>query len=82
GAAYEKRGVFYDGDGRRVGLNLTQGETQDSTTVSLFSRIGYQLGDTGRIDLIASRFELKGGGNYIAVPGNRATGLPTSAIRG
>ncbi|MBN8810773.1 MULTISPECIES: TonB-dependent receptor [unclassified Sphingomonas] len=82
GAAYEKRGVFYDGDGRRVGLNLTQGETQDSTTVSLFSRIGYQLGDTGRIDLIASRFELKGGGNYVAVPGNRATGLPTSAIRG
>ncbi|MDH4745192.1 TonB-dependent receptor [Sphingomonas sp. CBMAI 2297] len=82
GAAYEKRGVFYDGDGRRVGLNLTQGETQDSTTVSLFSRIGYQVGDTGRIDLIASRFELKGGGNYVAVPGNRATGLPTSAIRG
>ena len=82
GAAYEKRGVFYDGDGRRVGLNLTQGETQDSTTVSLFSRIGYQLGDTGRIDLIASRFELKGGGNYVAVPGNRATGLPTSATRG
>lgn len=82
GAAYEKRGVFYDGDGRRVGLNLTQGETQDSTTVSLFSRIGYQLGDTGRIDLIASRFELKGGGNYVAVPGNRATGLPTSAVRG
>ena len=82
GAAYEKRGVFYDGDGRRVGLNLTQGETQDSTTVSLFSRIGYQVGDTGRIDLIASRFELRGGGNYVAVPGNRATGLPTSAIRG
>ncbi|OSZ66436.1 TonB-dependent receptor [Sphingomonas sp. IBVSS2] len=82
GAAYEKRGVFYDGDGRRVGLNLTQGETQDSATVSLFSRIGYQLGDTGRIDLIASRFELKGGGNYVAVPGNRATGLPTSAVRG
>lgn len=82
GAAYEKRGVFHDGDGRRVGLNLTQGETQDSATVSLFSRIGYQLGDTGRIDLIASRFELKGGGNYVAVPGNRATGLPTSAVRG
>lgn len=82
GAAYEKRGVFYDGDGRRVGLNLTQGETQDSKTVSLFSRLGYQVGETGRIDLIASRFELKGDGDYIAVVGNRATGLPTSATRG
>ncbi len=82
GAAYEKRGVFYDGDGRRVGLNLTQGETQDSKTVSLFSRLGYQVGETGRIDLIASRFELKGDGDYVAVPGNRNTGLPTSAVRG
>lgn len=82
GAAYEKRGVFYDGDGRRVGLNLTQGETQDSKTVSLFSRLGYQVGETGRIDLIASRFELKGDGEYVAVVGNRATGLPTSATRG
>lgn len=82
GAAFEKRGVFYDGDGRRVGLNLTQGETQDSKTVSLFSRLGYQVGETGRLDLIASRFELKGGGNYVAVAGNRTTGLPTSAVRG
>lgn len=82
GAAYEKRGVFYDGDGRRVGLNLTQGESQDSRTLSLFARLGYQVGDTGRIDLIASRFELKGDGDYVAVPGNRLTGLPTSAVRG
>lgn len=82
GAAFEKRGVFYDGEGRRAGLNLTQGETQDSNTLSLFARLGYQIGDTGRIDLIASRFELKGDGDYVAVPGNRLTGRPTSAVRG
>jgi iron complex outermembrane receptor protein len=72
GAAYEKRGVFYDGDGRRIGLNLTQGETQDSNTVSLFARLGYQVGETGRLDLIASRFEMKGDGDYVAIAGNRA----------
>ncbi len=82
GAAYDKRGVFYDGDGRRVGLNLTQGETQDSNTVSLFARLGYQVGETGRLDLIASRFELKGDGDYVAIPGNRLTGVPTSSVRG
>ena len=82
GAAYEKRGVFYDGDGRRVGLNLTQGETQDSNTLSLFARLGYQVGETGRLDLIASRFELDGDGDYVALPGNRATGVSTSAVRG
>ncbi|WP_374011403.1 TonB-dependent receptor [Sphingomonas sanguinis] len=82
GAVYEKRGVFYDGDGRRVGLNLTQGETQDSRTTSLFARAGYAVTDTMRLDLIASRFELKGDGDYVAVAGNRLTGLPTSAQRG
>lgn len=82
GAAYEKRGVFYDGEGRRAGINLTQGETQDSQTVSLFARLGYEVGDSGRLDLIASRFELDGDGDYIPLAGNRTNGIPTSAVRG
>ena len=82
GAAWEKRGAFYDGEGRRIGINLTQGETQDSKALSLFARLGYELSPTARLDLIASRFELKGDGDYIALPGNRLTGIPTSAVRG
>jgi len=82
GAAYERRGAFYDGQDRRIGLNLTQGETQDSETLSLFGRFGYALSGTARIDLIASRYELKGDGDYVAIPGNRLTGIPTSAVRG
>ncbi|WP_428632376.1 TonB-dependent receptor [Sphingopyxis sp.] len=82
GAAYEIRGVFSDAKGRPVGLNLTQGETQDSKSLSLFGRFGYELSPSARIDLIASRFELKGDGDYVAVAGNRALGLPTSAVRG
>ncbi|HEX2814635.1 MAG TPA: TonB-dependent receptor [Sphingopyxis sp.] len=82
GAAWEKRGAFYDGEGRRVGLNLTQGETQDSRTLSLFARLGYEVSPTARLDLIASRYELKGDGDYVAVAGNRALGVPTSAVRG
>ena len=82
GAAYERRGLFRDGKGRPIGINLTQGETQDSKAFSIFGRFGYQVGDTGRIDLIANRFELKGDGDYIPVAGNRSTGLPTSAVRG
>jgi iron complex outermembrane recepter protein len=82
GASYERRGVFYDARGRRIGLNLTQGETQTSDAVSLFGRFGYALSPTARLDLMASRYELKGDGEFVAVPGNRATGLPTSAVRG
>jgi len=82
GAAFERRGAFYDGDGRRIGINLTQGETQDSQTLSLFARLGYKLSSTARLDLTASRFELKGDGDYVALAGNRLTGVPTSAVRG
>lgn len=82
GAAYERRGVYYDAQARRVGINLTQGETQDSSSLSLFGRFGYALSDTARLDLIASRFDLDGNGDFVAVTGNRVTELPTSAIRG
>lgn len=82
GASYERRGVFYDARGRRIGLNLTQGETQTSDAVSLFGRFGYMLSSTARIDLMASRYELTGDGEFIAVAGNRLTGVPTTAMRG
>lgn len=82
GAAWERRGVFFDGEGRPAGINLTQGETQDSETLSLFGRFGYAVTDTMRLDLIASRFELEGDGDYAAVAGNKAGGVPTSAEPG
>ena len=82
GATYEIRGVFSDAKGRPIGLNLTQGETQDSKATNFFARLGYELSPSARLDLIASRYELKGDGDYVAVAGNRALGIPTSAVRG
>jgi iron complex outermembrane receptor protein len=84
GAAYEKRGAFYDARGRRIGVDSTQGEIQDSDTLSLFGRFGYELGDTARLDLILSRFELKGDGDYVALvnSADRVRRIPTIAVRG
>ncbi len=82
GAAYESRGLYYDGEGRPVGINLTQGETMDSDSTSLFGRFGYELSASARLDLILSRFELEGNHRYVPVAGNRLTGLPTSSRRG
>ncbi len=82
GAAYETRGIFYDAEGRPIGINLTQGETMDSKAFSLFGRFGYALSDSARLDLILSRFDLDSRGDYVPVAGNRTTGLPTSARRG
>ncbi|MFT4254683.1 MAG: TonB-dependent receptor [Caulobacter sp.] len=90
GVAYEKRGAFYDADGRRIGMDNTQGDVQDSKSLSIFGRFGWQLGDTTRLDVVANRFELKGDGDYVTVTGtavaatdgNRATRLPTTSMRG
>lgn len=82
GAAYEARGAMYDGEGRRVGFDVAQGETQDSRSWSLFGRFGYALGDSARLDLIASRFELAGDGDYVPLTGDRGQNRPTTAIRG
>ena len=82
GASYEKRGAFYDARGRRIGVNLTQGETQDSRALDLFGRFGLAVRPTGRLDLIVNRFALNGEGDYVALAGNRLRGLPTSSVRG
>lgn len=82
GAAYELRGLFRDGEGRPAGINLTQGETMDSKALSFFGRFGYAVTDTMRLDLIASRFELEGDGDYAPVAGDKIGGLPTSAEPG
>ena len=93
GVAYERRGAFYDGDGRRIGMDNTQGDVQDSRTLSLFGRFGWQVGETTRLEIVANRFELKGDGDYItgvisetnpspATNGDRAARLPTTSFRG
>lgn len=82
GGAYERRGVFRDGRGRIIGPDGAQGEIQDSESWSAFGRIGLALGDSGRLELTANRFELEGDNDYVAVPGNPATGRPTTGIPG
>lgn len=82
GGARETRGAFYDGQGLRLGVDGTQGELQDSTSWSVFAKVGLEPAANQRIELMVTYFELAGDGDYVVVPGNRATGLPTSAVRG
>ena len=76
------RGVGVDGEGRRLGLEGTQGDTQDSTATDFFGKLGYDIDDTQRLQFSVNRYEIEGDGDWTRVPGNRATGLPTSAARG
>lgn len=76
------RGVGVDGDGRRLGLEGTQGDTQDSIATDAFGKIGLDIGDTQRVQLSFNRYVLEGDGDWTRVLGNRAMGVPTSATRG
>lgn len=82
GLAYESRGAFYDGRGRRIGVDNTQGEIQDSTSTSIFGRFGWQIDESLRVDLVANRFELKGDGDYVIIAGDRTKNRPATSMRG
>lgn len=82
GAAFETRGTYRDGKGRRIGVEATQGDLQDSRSLGLYLRAGAQLSETVRLELMAQRFDLKGNGDYLPVAGNRLTGVPTTGVRG
>lgn len=77
GTSFERRSVFIDGADRRIGVDSTQGEVQDSDSWSMFGRLGYRFSDSARVELVANRFELEGRGHYVVVPG-----IPTSSVRG
>ena len=82
GAAVQRRGAFYDGDGHRIGVDGTQGDIQDSDSWSVFARLGYELASGARLEVVANRFELEGNTHYVSVPGDRSTNTPSTSIRG
>lgn len=82
GAAFERRGAFLDARGSVIAPDGAQGETQDSDSWSVFARLGYQVDDSFRIELIGNRFTLEGRNHYVAVAGNRTTGVPATGVLG
>lgn len=80
--AAEDRGIFYDGEGRTIGTDGTQGDIADSTSLNLFTKLGWDLGEQGRLQLMVNSFTLEGHNEYVALAGDRTTGLPTTAVPG
>lgn len=70
--SYIDRGISYDGDGRRIGMN-TSGSTSDSIAKNLFLKGGYNFGadEAQRIQASYSKFKVAGKANYIQVEGCR-----------
>ncbi len=71
-ASYIDRGISYDGNGRRIGMN-TSGSLADSTSKNLFVKGGVNFGegDEQRLQATYSHFKIDGKGEYIQVLGCR-----------
>jgi iron complex outermembrane recepter protein len=82
GGAYETRGVFFDGAGRAIGVDSTQGELQDSVSFSGFLKAGIDFSDTRRLEMMVNYFTLEGNHDYVVVAGDRTLGRPATAIKG
>ena len=82
GGAYKSRGLFYDADGRAVGIDQAQGDTMDSQSYDVFMKIGYWLDDTQNLELSMNRFELEGNHDYVGIDGDRANGVPATSVKG
>lgn len=77
-----QRGVGVDGDGRRLGVETTQGDLQDSTGQDIFAKVGWRFAPDQRLGASLNQFRITGNGNWTQVSGNRALGLPTSSQKG
>lgn len=82
GATWEHKPFAFDGDGRPIGIDTTQGETLDSDTWSLLLKAGYDLTSRHSVELFVNRFDLEQNLRWVPVSGNRARGVPTTSVRG
>ncbi|MGQ9426381.1 TonB-dependent receptor [Gilvimarinus sp. F26214L] len=78
---YRSSGIHYDGNGEPIGFDNAQGDTMDSDMVNVFVKGGYQWDDQ-RLELTVNHFDLTGSTDWVAVEGDKAAGIPTTAIEG
>ncbi len=79
---YEDQGLYRDGKGRAIGVDVTQGDLQDSRSYDVLGKLGYWLDDTQRLQFSINRYKIKSKANYIGVAGNRQLGIPSTSIEG
>lgn len=81
-ATYQSRGLFYDAEGRAIGVDNTQGDIMDSDSYDVLLKLGYWLDDHQNVELMVNRYALESNYDYVAVDGDRSAGIPTTSVEG
>ncbi|OUR63435.1 TonB-dependent receptor [Colwellia sp. 39_35_sub15_T18] len=79
--ARQDRGLYYDGNGNAIGMNMIQGETQDSVSMNYFLKTAVKS-DEHKLEFSFNKFELKGNNDYVAVWGDFANKIPGTVEKG
>lgn len=80
---YGTEGMYYQADGRMVGIYGNQGDTQGSQSYDVFAKGSYYLDDDKKIGASVNYYHLDSEAtlDYENVAGNRATGLTDTAAK-
>jgi len=81
GTSWERRGLYYDAEGRPIGVDTTQGDLMDSESWNVFAKLGYDVDADKRLQLMLNRYMVQGDGDYDMVEGDPDSGQPTSSVR-
>lgn len=79
---YEDQGLYQDGRGRPVGVDVTQGDLMDSRSYDALAKIGYRPDERQRLQFSVNRYKVKSKAGYVGVPGNRQLGIPSTSVEG
>lgn len=79
GVKYAKDGMYYQADGRMVGIYGNQGDVQGSQSYDVFAKVSHQLDDDKKLGVAVNHYHLEGSQDYMNVAGDRATGLTDTA---
>ena len=80
-SSLNNQGLYYDGNKKPIGINATQGETQDSKSLDLFLKAGYNFNNQ-RIQASINNYVLKSKNNYAAVKGDYKKDIPGTVRSG
>lgn len=80
--SYERRGLQFDARDRPIGLDNTQGDVADSWSRNLLAKVGWDLGETQRLQVMVNDFRLEQLGGFDITLGDRAIGRPTVSVAG
>lgn len=79
---YEDQGLYRDGQGRAIGVDVTQGDLMDSRSYDVLGKIGYWIDDNQRLQFTVNRYQIKSKASYVGVAGDRTRGIPSTSVAG